>query len=577
MGEFARYHQYTVDLNKPLTRQSMGLLLASGDVNGDEFVFTLRRGGEAYDPSVIPLVTAHFMRQDGSTVIIKGEYKSTNSQAIVTLPASCYTNDGHCTLAVKMSGYPNATATIAVLDGYVRKTGTDTLIDPGMIVPTPEDYFNPEAVGKYVGAYLDENPVHLQPLFADSVAECEDTNLVYVLPDGFIYAYTKRLEDTYAFTYEAQTGGYWEPTSNAPTGEWISGNGLSGKRTNIVPVTPGDQLLYKGNGVDSVASVVWLDASKKLISEEQYSTTSGVTVTAPSNAAFVWFASFAYATNVSAVLLDVRWIVCQAGQEVYAWTNTGHAFVPADYEDRIVTLEGKVRGLESKEASEGVADVLKGKTIVYDGDSIAESRFGSSNNGGAYAALIADMTGGSYINQAVGGAMLCARSSGHSVVNNLANLPTDGDLYCFEGGINDYWGDTPIGAVTAGYSDAVDSSTICGAMETIFRYCLNTFVGKPVCFVITHKVQNTATSKNGNGNTFKDYHDAMVQVCEKYSIPYYDAFNESGLNGWNTVQSNAYLTAGSSGTGDGCHPNEEGYKRYYVPQLLALFRRMMAE
>ena len=112
-------------------------------------------------------------------------------------------------------------------------------------------------------------------------------------------------------------------------------------------------------------------------------------------------------------------------------------------------------------------------------------------------------------------------------------------------------------------------------METIFRYALTNFIGKPVCFVITHKVQSTAYVKNSSGNTFEDYRNAMVQVCEKYSIPYYDAFTESGLNGWNTAQSNAYLTANSNGTADGTHPNEEGYRRYYVPQMISLFERIM--
>ena len=67
----------------------------------------------------------------------------------------------------------------------------------------------------------------------------------------------------------------------------------------------------------------------------------------------------------------------------------------------------------------------------------------------------------------------------------------------------------------------------------------------------------------------------MVGICNKYSIPYYDAFSESGLNGWNTAQNNAYLTSNSNGTADGIHPNAEGYKRYYVPQLVQLFERIM--
>lgn len=216
---------------------------------------------------------------------------------------------------------------------------------------------------------------------------------------------------------------------------------------------------------------------------------------------------------------------------------------------------------------------LFGKKIVYDGDSIAESR---ENNGGGYAQQIAELTGNTYENLAVGGGWLCYNEKKHSVVRNLVNLPSDGDLYCFEGGINDYWGNAPLGQCDpADYTGKLDTKTVCGAMETIFRYCMENFPGRPVCFVIVHKIQNTAVSKNANGDTFEDYRNAMVAVCQKYSIPYFDAFTESGLNGWNDTQNQLYLTANSKEKPDGIHPNEEGYRRYYVPQLLDLFTEIM--
>lgn len=222
---------------------------------------------------------------------------------------------------------------------------------------------------------------------------------------------------------------------------------------------------------------------------------------------------------------------------------------------------------------------LTGKKIIYDGDSIAESRLSYAVNGGGYAKLIADAVGGTYQNFAVGGARLTTKPSDktyHSVVDNVVDLPDDGDLYCFEGGINDYWTPKTLGTFSkTDFTGALDKNTICGALETIFRYALSNFVGKPICFVITHKIQSTAYAKNANNDTFEDYRNAMVGICQKYSIPYYDAFSESGLNGWNTEQNNAYLTSNTDGTADGTHPNEEGYKRYYVPQLISLFERIM--
>lgn len=249
-----------------------------------------------------------------------------------------------------------------------------------------------------------------------------------------------------------------------------------------------------------------------------------------------------------------------------------------------------------------MTSVLKDKKIVYDGDSICEERYeGQAANGGAYAKIIADLTGGTYENQAVGGGTLASQvnrpdtswgGKNHSVVDNLDNLPIDGDLYCFEGGINDYWQNIELGDFDPDdYDSELDIDTVCGALEYIFRYAIEVFEGKPICFVITHKISEyntstgvrtgyTFTRKNSATipYTFAECYEKLVGICEKYAIPYYDAYNESGLNSWNEIHNNTYLTAGGNCTptqGDGCHPNEEAYKRYYVPQLIALFEKIM--
>lgn len=390
----------------------------------------------------------------------------------------------------------------------------------------------------------------VKPEFANSIEECTDTKKVYVLPDGYLYAYMYIQDNLPEITISGEAGGYYAGDEWNPTGKLQANASCSAKRTNLIPVTPGDILNYKGYGADAVYSVFWLDSSNALLNREQINSTGGYTaVTVPDGAAYVWFASFAYANTTDSVVLDVQWVTCQGSSPGYHWTNTGHAFVTSDH-----------------------VDVLDGKKIVYDGDSICMGY----NADGGYPAMIAEYTNGTYENQAVGGGLLTASSTVHSVVNNLANLPTDGDIYCFQGGINDYWGGVALGTCTQGdYTGTLDTSTICGALETIFRYALSNFVGKGICFVITHKIQNTAYQNNSAGHSFKDYRDAMVQVCEKYSIPYYDAFSASGLNGWNDAQNNSFLTANGAGSPDGTHPNIEGYKRYYVPQLCSLFRTIV--
>lgn len=162
----------------------------------------------------------------------------------------------------------------------------------------------------------------------------------------------------------------------------------------------------------------------------------------------------------------------------------------------------------------------------------------------------------------------------HSVVDNLSNLPTDGDLYCFQAGINDYWTYGVLGTFDPyGFTNEVDPTTVCGALETIFRYMKQR--DKEVVFVISHKIKSTADHENAMGDTFADYHDAMVGLCEKYDVTYYDAFLDSGLDGSNEEHNALYLTGNSSGEPDGTHPNEEGYRKFYVPQLIQIFEDIL--
>lgn len=228
--------------------------------------------------------------------------------------------------------------------------------------------------------------------------------------------------------------------------------------------------------------------------------------------------------------------------------------------------------------------LLSGKKIAYNGDSIAESRIaeGNTNNGGGYAKMIADITGCTYENRAHGGGILAsAVGDGGSlpsrcVVSDVTNMASDADLICFEGGINDYWRQVRLGTYSeSDYSSTLDTTTLCGALESIFRQALEKWVGKPICFVITHKIKNTVYVANSAGYTMMEAREKMIGICKKYAIPYYDAFEESGLNAYNDIQNETFLTSNASGTADGCHPNANGYKSYYVPQLIDLFTRIM--
>lgn len=219
---------------------------------------------------------------------------------------------------------------------------------------------------------------------------------------------------------------------------------------------------------------------------------------------------------------------------------------------------------------------LFGKKIVLNGDSIC---YGVGSAGG-FISIIAEQTGCIYDNNAVGGATVsyAEGSTAHIICNDVENMADDADLVCFEGGINDYWANRELGSCDTTsktrFADEVDNTTFIGALESIFRQALEKWVGVPICYVITHSILNTGIEQNTVGYTCKDYHDAIVTVCNKYGIPYCDLFLESGMNTAIELYKDNF-TIGSDGTPDGVHPNKAGYTKYYVPKIMDIFEKVI--
>lgn len=135
MSEIIRRNIAIVDLLKPLKREQCGVLLATGDSYANVFGAALTRNGANVDLSGCT-VTGEFIRADGATVVMEGA--ADGSTALVQLSEHCYTMPGNFTLAVKVTG-GGVTHTVRMVDGYIRTTSTDSLVDPDeKIVSLPE-------------------------------------------------------------------------------------------------------------------------------------------------------------------------------------------------------------------------------------------------------------------------------------------------------------------------------------------------------------------------------------------------------------------------------------------------------
>ena len=109
-----------------------------------------------------------------------------------------------------------------------------------------------------------------------------------------------------------------------------------------------------------------------------------------------------------------------------------------------------------------------------------------------------------------------------------------------------------IGEVTNGYTTTLDDTTFCGALESMFKQAIDRFPGKKIGFIITHRMSES----------FVTFYPKIIEICEKWGIPYCDLFTKCP-----PLNYIPYLKANYTKDGDGWHPNELGYKEYYVPKI----------
>jgi hypothetical protein len=255
--------------------------------------------------------------------------------------------------------------------------------------PTKPTY-TAEEVGAATPAYVDnetmarENAiadlkaqgVQQTPLFVKSVAECTDTTKVYVLPDGYIYAYmyTERPAYTNVLTTAIDTDG---TPYNGGLGYKVGRRIFSSLKeedvdgyccTGYIPVAVNDVIRIKKTTIAPGSGGMHLFynasfAQARFGMYENYEEPSGayntkpdengvITLTIPSNGSTP-VAYYRYSTGVinDASIITINQEITDETIKEYAWVNTGRAFVPADYEDRILELETASDSHESRIAT----------------------------------------------------------------------------------------------------------------------------------------------------------------------------------------------------------------------------------
>lgn len=199
----------------------------------------------------------------------------------------------------------------------------------------------------------------------------------------------------------------------------------------------------------------------------------------------------------------------------------------------------------------------KGKTIVAFGDSIIAG-WGWKEGTGIVQPLKEKYPDGTWINNAESGANIAiSNNPAHTpIISQIRSYTGQPDAIIFDGGVNDLNNNIAMGNISDSYDSNYDTTTICGAMESALQYVMDTFLLAVKLYIIPHSF-----SKN---NYVDSVHEKMIEICKKWNMPYLD-MRKCAQIAMTSKNKSKYTRNANTGVGDGVHPTETWYRKFYAP------------
>ena len=214
-----------------------------------------------------------------------------------------------------------------------------------------------------------------------------------------------------------------------------------------------------------------------------------------------------------------------------------------------------------------------GKKIGCLGDSIT---FGAG--GTSWVTKLTELTGcKEALNYGISGTCIQENGTGESFVERYSSMADDLDLICVWGGVNDHhWTGTvgrPFGNIN---SPSSEINSFYGALKNLCEGLLNKYPTKTIMFITPMKNKGYVVSstncptwneKNGIGKTLTDYRNAILEVCDFYSIPVLDLYTLSGISPENEKQVENLMP-------DRLHPNTKGNLEILAPKIASFMNNL---
>lgn len=456
--------------------------------------------------------------------------------------------------------------------------------------------FTGAATGSYDGS--EEMSVEIlpptiePPTYAENVAWLNangDTSKLYVLPDGYLYAYKTTTRPLYTNLFDKsgsvvnEVRTQWETTSNAP--------GFFG--SNIIPISvrsdTSNPTLIRIRGIKLVSWVDVNDAIRYFNAEHELAwnpsiraliNNGGVEPTGAkieSNGDITikgGWTTTAYISNADAKYK----YFCINGSVL----GSSSAISETDLDNIIITVDEEIKdGQVTEWVNTGVkyqasvSDIspLRGKKVLVVGDSISTDSYGNYTkwvtvlkNNGFFPSDV--------LNSSQHATGFVAQYTGEGQSNNdfidriTAIADKDSyDLVVVFGGINDY-----IQSIQMGESGQDKDTYFKPAVDYFFEYLVKNFTQARLVVLSplrTHNIwKNTAGGSQTTGHYQTEYADYIREVAKKYCLPVLNLTEESGFcpfvdefkNKWTLIPS-GYTSA------DGVHPNAAYQENYLAPMI----------
>lgn len=255
------------------------------------------------------------------------------------------------------------------------------------------------------------------------------------------------------------------------------------------------------------------------------------------------------------------------------------ASVDIDLIERYVMNEISLSKLPVAEHTEEITDLLYGKTMYCDGDSVAKGTgtniFGSGFY--SYCNYITETYNMKSVNKSVAGTTIAKQKNktspdNKSILERVREMKGSYDIVLLEGGFNDLFQNIRIGEVT----DINDKSgnyneyTTVGALESICYFLNQNYADSVKLFVLCH-------TRNANPNQYK-YWNIITEVLDKWNIDYVDISSQTDFCDINDEISTQYFMYNKDmKKGDGIHPLEYAAKKIYGPVIADKLNELFCE